>query len=268
MKTKTINSLKNILCMFSLSLLVLSCETSSTEDEFNSANKNVKEKYIKRFQIVDYSGRRDSSYISYTFYYGSSNRVSSATDDEQNIFLNYDNSGNLVTIIRHKETDYTNYYGDTKFATNSNDTLIINDLMNSPYDAFKVGNVIEYDDNANPYKIEVYKNGYESEIQIGEILYDSNPNPFFYTLKAAGIIDILDMVKLNFGNHNPSITKAREILPYNNIKAMFFKNMSGFVESEVHFDYIYDEDNYPTRVDIDILEDDEIYKMALNYFYK
>ena len=178
------------------------------------------------------------------------NRVSSITDGNTNAFLNYDTSDNLNSI------------------TGNNEIFDIDELYQSPYDAFESGEVLEYDKNANPIKIEVYEDGYGSDVLIGNIIYDPNPNPFFYTLKAAGIIDVLDRIDLNFGITNPSIIKARLLLPYNNIRSMIFKNASGITQYEVHIDYNYDEDKYPISAIVNTLSQNESSTYTLIYKYK
>jgi len=225
--------------------LLFSCSKSS-EDEFNDSNGDVTQKYIKHFQIIDNTNEN----ISYTVNYGTGDKVSSITDGNTNTFLNYDESNNLNSIV------------------DDNETFDIDELYQSPYDAFETGNVLEYDDKANPIKIEVYEDGYGSDILIGNIIYDPNPNPFFYTLKAAGIIDVLDRVDLNFGYSNPSIIKARLLLPYNNIRTMIFKDASGITKYEVQIEYNYDDDKYPISANVNTLSQNESSTYTLFYTYR
>jgi len=224
---------------------LFSCSKSS-EDEFNDSNGDVTQKYIKHFQIIDNTNEN----ISYTVNYGTGDKVSSITDGNTNTFLNYDESNNLNSIV------------------DDNETFDIDELYQSPYDAFETGNVLEYDDKANPIKIEVYEDGYGSDILIGNIIYDPNPNPFFYTLKAAGIIDVLDRVDLNFGYSNPSIIKARLLLPYNNIRTMIFKDASGITKYEVQIEYNYDDDKYPISANVNTLSQNESSTYTLFYTYR
>ena len=232
-----------ILVLVSLS----ACEKSSeAEDEFLSANEEAVEKYIKNFQIIDKYG--DNYY--YTINYSSGNTVSSITDEDANTFFNYDDSNNLNSV------------------TSDGEMFDINELYQSPYDAFESGYVLEYDTDGNPTNIEVYEDGYDSDVLTGTIIYDPNPNPFFYTLKAAGIIDVLDKVDLNFGYTNPSIVQARQLLPYNNITTMIFKDEFGITTYEVQFDYTYDEDHYPISARVNALSQEETTSYTLLYTYK
>ena len=227
-------------------ILSLSC-SKSTEEGFNEANGDVVKKYIKQFQIFD----NNRGNISYTINYGINNKVSSITNgNNTNVFLNYDESNDLKSIIKGSET------------------FNIDELYQSPYDAFETGDVLEYDDKGNPVKIEVYEDGNGSNILIGDIIYDPNPNPFYYTLQAAGIIDILDRVDLTFGYSNPSIINAKLLLPYNNIKSMIFKNTSGITQYEVQINYNYGDDKYPISANVITLSQYETSTCTLIYNYK
>lgn len=228
-------------------ILLFECSKSS-KDEFNEANGEVAKKYIKVFQVINIDNTSENK--TYTINYDGENKVSSVTDGNSNGFLNYNQSNGLNTV------------------TGNDETFDIDELYQSPYDAFEYGKVLEYDDKSNPIKIEVYKDGNGSDILIGQIIYDPNPNPFFYTLKAAGIIDVLDRVDLNFGNTNPAITKARQLLPYNNIRAMIFKDVSGITKYEVQIDYNYDKDRYPSNANVNAISQNESSTYSLIYTYK
>ena len=236
------------LSLIFISLIFLFGCTKSLEDEFNGANGFVDQKYIKVFQIINSDRSIENKTLAIN--YDGENKISSITDGKSNVFLNYRESNDLNTV------------------TNDNESFDIDDLYQSPYDAFETGNVIKYDDNGNPVEIEVYEDGYGSEILKGEIFYDANPNPFFYTLKAAGIIDVIDRIELNFGYTNPAIIKARQLLPYNNIRAMIFKDFSGITKYEVHFEYNYDESGYPANATVSTLSQDGSSTYNLIYTYK
>ncbi|MEZ4779596.1 MAG: hypothetical protein R2786_09475 [Flavobacteriaceae bacterium] len=236
--------MKKIALLFII-VLTLSC-SKSTEDEFNEVNGNVAEKYVKRLQVLDNVNGNSSITINY----GEGNRVTSITDGNATTFFNYDSSNNLSSI------------------NDSNETFNMSELYQAPYDAFETGQVLEYDDNSNPIKIKVYEDGYGSELLTGTIVYDANPNPYFYTLKAAGGIAVLDMVDLNFGITDPSIIKARNLFPNNNIRSMIFKDDSGITKYEVQFDYTYGSDKYPVSASVSALSVDESSSYDLIYTYK
>ncbi|MFA5514350.1 MAG: hypothetical protein WDA17_05505 [Sphaerochaetaceae bacterium] len=225
--------------------VLFSCK-KSTEDEFNGANGDVAQKYIKRFQVIENS--KEST--TFTINYGANNLVSSVSDGNASAFLNFDGANNLTSV------------------TGDEETLDVNELYQSPYDAFESGTVLKYDDKGNPVQISVFEDGYGSEVITGNILYDPNPNPFFYTLKAGGVIDMLDRVDLNFGYSNPSIVKARMLLPYNSIKTMIFKDAAGITKYEVQIDYNYDADKYPTSATVTAMSQDGTSTITLLYTYK
>lgn len=99
-------------------------------------------------------------------------------------------------------------------------------------------------------------------------MYDPNPNPFFYTFKAAGIIDVLDRVNLNFGISSPTFIKARQLLLYNNISGMFFKDTLGITQFEVHIDYNYNESGYPITANVNAISDRDSSSNTFIYTYK
>ena len=228
-------------------LLLIGCNKSS-EDEFNNANGDVAVKYIRSVDIINSDDPSENR--TYTLHYDGENRVSSYTDGNSSGFLNYSQNGELNSM------------------TDEYETLEISELYQAPYDAFENGEVIEYDSKGNPIVIEVWEDGFGSNLLNGEIIYDPNPNPFFYTLKAAGVIDVIDQVDLNFGYNHPAIIKARQLLPYNSIRAMIFKNMSGITEYEVQINYEYDNDGYPIKADIVAISPDESSTYTVFYTYK
>ena len=242
MKNKTL-----LLSTLSIVILLIGCSKDS-EDEFNNANGTTVEKLIKTIEIIDEDYPNES--VTYTFNYGSDNKLSSYTGDGTNTFFNYDQDGNLNTI------------------TDPYETLNMSELYQAPYDVFETGDVLEYDNNGNPIKIEVWESGFGSDLLNGEILYDPNPNPYFYTLKAAGLIDAFDIIDFNFGYNVPEIVQARKILPLNNIRTMIFKNMSGVTVDEIQINYEYDSDGYPITADILEITLEETYNLKINYTYK
>ncbi len=225
----------------------LSCSKSSTEDEFDEANNPVVEKLISSLTIVDNDANES---ITYQLNYGLNNTLTSITDGDENAFLNYDNAGALQSL------------------SSGNDIFEILDLYHSPYDAYEIGRVVSFDDKGNPVEVQVYEDGYQSNLLFGNILYDPNPNPFFYTLKAGGAIDVLDNVDLNFNSNHPELVKARLLLPYNNIKAIILKDDDGITQYEVQISYNYDSDNYPVSANITALSPDETHHYMITYFYR
>jgi hypothetical protein len=229
---------------------LLSCDKATTVDDFEEANGSIVEKQVKRIE-TNYSDAWVENY-NIIINYDGNNKVSSVSDGEFTKFFNYDSSGDLMSV-----------------SDNGNDyTLTISDLYQAPYDVFDKGEVLEYDDKGNPTKISVFEDGYNSSTLIGDIFYDPNPNPFFYTLKAANIIDILDNVEFNFGYQSPTIIKAKQLLPFNNISGMIFKDSNNETKIEIQFDYTYDNDGYPIRADVYTFIQGESDSHIVNFYYR
>lgn len=219
----------------------------STQDEFNNANGITNEKYIQRVEIFSSITIENKSY---TVNYDGSNRVSSITDGSQSRFFNYSSDNALMNV------------------SDGNKPFIINDLYQSPYDAFETGDVLEYDIKGNPIRIQVYENGYNSNLLTGEIIYDGNPNPFFYTIKATGLIDVIDHVDLNLNSTSTNIIKARLLLPYNNVIGAIFKDSQGNTKYEVHAQFQYNTFNYPITASVNTISPDGSKNYTINYYYR
>lgn len=241
-----------ILLPLIVALIFISCSKSSTiEEDFDDANGEVVEKLLKQVRYDNTDPYEED--VTLQFGYDGQNRLSSVTDGDNTRFFNYDTDGALTSV------------------TGSDDPFEISDLYEAPYDAFEEGNVLEYDDNSNPSKIEIFETSDyndEEEMLIAEVSYDSKPNPFFYTLKAGGIVDVLNNIDLDFGRTSPSIIKAYKLLPYNNVSSIILKNLSGQVQSETQFDTTYDEDGYASNTTVTFLDSDGSTTSYITYSYK
>ncbi|MEJ4089886.1 hypothetical protein [Galbibacter orientalis] len=248
---KTINTLLFLVCI----TLATSCSKDS-EDEFKETNGNdVKKKYLTSIKVIDDSNLDEG--INTTFSYDADGKLNTVSDEDGSVVFKYSTSGKLETIT----------------GNNTDDNISISEFYQAPYNAFEIGQVTEYDKNGNPTKIRVYDgedNG-ESIFYDGEITYDSNPNFFFYTLEAGGILEVLDRVDLNFSlvPTNQALTKAKALIPYNNPTSMIFKDAStGTVSFTSQVKYTYDEDKYPILAKTVIVNSDEISNATVNYSYK
>jgi len=230
---------KYLICLLCILLFSFSCSEDSLPDEFNDANGKIEKKLIESISIVSAQDSRENKNIlvSYTTK-GLLNTITTGT--EASIFI-YDKNNNLSNI------------------TGGSDNLNIEELYESPYDAFKEGEVIEFDKNGNPKMINFYEedydensNSYLAKIYTAEVSYDDTHNPFFYTLEAGGIIEVLDGVKLNFSMtpQNSKIVKARSLFPVNNPSQIIYKNQEGEIIYTRNANYDYDNDNYPTSATI------------------
>ncbi|WP_111709748.1 hypothetical protein [Lutibacter citreus] len=225
--------------LLSALILTFSCSDDSVSEDFDKANGNVQKKLISSVAII------------------------SAQDPQENrvISMLYSSDGSLNTINNGVETRIF-IYGNNDELTNitgGGDNLNILDLYESPYDAFETGDVIVYDDNGNPKKINFFEEEYNitsgtytTKIYTADISYDDTHNPFFYTLEAAGIIDVLDGVRLNFGINPqvPEIAQARMLFPVNNPSQIIYKNEEGEIVFTINSNYVYDNENYPTSATV------------------
>lgn len=232
---------KSIYSSFLLCALIstFSCSDDSVSEEFDNANGNVQEKLISSVAII------------------------SAQDSQENkiISLSYTSDGLLNTINNGIETGIFIYSNndDLTNITGGSDNINILELYESPYDAFEKGEVVVYDDNGNPEIIEFYEEEYDynsntfvPKIYTADISYDETHNPYYYTLKAAGIIEVLDGVQLNFSLNPqvPEIVQARMFFPVNNPSQIIYKNEEGELIYTINANYVYDNENYPTSATI------------------
>ncbi len=239
-------------------LAVFIALTSCNKDDnasgnFEDANGNVAKKYIKKIQYTSTQDTSDNQ--TFTVNYDANGRVSNASDGMDTSVFVYDND-NLANV------------------TGNNDNLVVEEMFNSPYDGYEAGEVLEYDSKGNPVKVRLFeRDDFTNDITdefIGELTYDNKPNPFFYTMEAAGIIKVLDQVELNFSMvpQASEIVKAKMLLPVNNLSKMVVKTTGGAVMSTIKSDYVYDNDGYPTSATFTQTTDGETYISTATYTYK
>ena len=251
MKLKLQITLLTVLAVF------MSCSEDSATEEFNQANQNASVKLITNLSVV--SAQDASENQSVTINYNGNNQVANITDGVETSILVYDND-NLTNV------------------TGEGETLNVEELYQSPYDAFETGEVLQYDSNMNPVSIrfleeefDFFNNTMSVVEYYAEIEYDATPNPFFYTLEAAGIIDVLDNVDLNFSMdvQAPEIVQARLLLPTNNIKKITYKDEDLTPIYQIVANYVYDAQNYPSTgtVTSTDLEDDSVSVYTTTFTY-
>ncbi|QNK76719.1 hypothetical protein H7F37_11355 [Winogradskyella sp. PAMC22761] len=214
-----------------LLIAFMSC-SDSTSDEFDGANPDAEAKYIKTITVLS---AQEGEEATVTVNYDANDRVSSISN------------GTDSSVFVYNNNELTNISGD-------GDNLNIEELYDSPYNAFEVGEVTSYDSNGNPKTIAFsqteydYENNIEEEVEYtAEITYDANPNPYFYTLEAAGIIDVLDNVDLHLTMNTSSdqVVQARLLFPLNNITGIQYKDENGVLIFELDADYVYNSADYP-----------------------
>ena len=223
--------MKKLIYLF-LTVLIVACSSDdSATDEFNQANGNVQVKLIQSISIVSAQDSQENKNISFS--YTSDGNLNTISDGIDTSIFVYDNNDDLSNITG-----------------GGSDNLNIEELYESPYDAFETGEVIQYDDNGNPKKIEFYDDNYE--FYTAEISYDNTHNPYYYTLKAGKMIEVLDDVQLNFSMNPqiPEIVQARLLFPVNNPSQIIYKNEEGEITDTINVNYSYDNENYPTSATV------------------
>ncbi len=250
-------NLKYVLPIAITALFFVSCDDDSTSDEFNDANGGVAKKLIDR---VEYDIEGEDQII--TVNYNADNKVTGVTDGTDVATLAYSND-ELATVTAEADNPFS-----------------IDELYQNPYDAFEEGQVEEYDEAGNPIIVSVIEEDYEfingefvetTEKLTATISYDAAPNPFFYTFEAAGLIEVMDRVQLNFSMapQSSELVKAKALFPINNVSGIIYKNEDNEEIGSLKIDYVYDAENYPTSATITIkTEDGETASETVNYFYK
>lgn len=200
------------------------------------------------------------------------------SDDSSSIIFSYNSELQLNSIFDGTET--TNFiYEDGNLANVSGnvDNGNVEELYESPYDAFETGQVEEYDENGNPSVIKFIEYDYdymtgEEEVvyYTAEISYDDKPNPFYKTAEAAGLIDVMDQIRLNFAAapQAEEIVRAKALFPNNNPSQVLYKNEEGEIEYTINMSYTYDGD-YPTTATVSTVsehsDENETYVTTFSY---
>ena len=230
------------------------CSEESVSDQFEDANGKVPEKLIK--SIVAESSKYYGEDVLLTVDYNTDGSVSTVTDGtNRNIFV-YE-KGRLKTISGNAEN------------------FLFEQAYQSPYNAFEEGDVVERDDNGNPTLLEFYEEEYDYDedafvpvVYTAEVAYDSQPNPYYYTLKAGGLIEVMDNVKLNLnlGAQVAEVVQARLLFPVNNISQIVYRDGNGDIEYTMNANYVYDQDGYPTSGTLTLVS--QLYDENVSYLVK
>lgn len=241
-------------------ILFSSCGDDSTTDDFMDQNPDAVSRLITSINVVSSQDATENRTI--TISYDTDNRVTNVTEGNQSAILAYEND-QLANVA------------------SDGDTFAIEELYESPYEAFETGEVINYNSDGNPVNIRTFETEYDWNTQTevtteyrAEVQYDDKPNPYFYTIQAAGGIDIMDNVELNFSANPdaPEIVQARMLFPSKNIKKISYRDLDGNLLADVVVDFVYNTDNYPTSGTVtatsyDDLDGNEVSIYALTYTY-
>lgn len=226
---------------------------ASCSDDSDSSNgpDNSDKKYITHVNVIAADDDMDDEHLTVT--YDANGRVTSASDGEETSIFAYQN-GNLANIS-----------GD-------DNVLAIADLMVDPYDGYEFGEVLDYDSAGNPVEIRLFERDWDGMIiaeYTATVTYDQKPNPYYATLEAAGIIDVLDDVQLNFSAtpQAQELVQAKMLLPVNNPKKVVIKNEANEVVKQVIADYVYAE-NYPVTATFTETGESGTYLYTATYSYR
>lgn len=249
MKLKTItiksnlSTIKNLTLLLALCCFTVSC--SSDDDGFDEANGNAAKKYVTKI-ITEGEGQTTISEVSYD----SQGKVTSASSGEESKYFSYGDDGGLKKV------------------SGGGDNVMTSEVIGEIQDAYEIGDVLQYDEKGNPTVLELYDEDYYGNqiTNTATITYDDKPFTFYYTLDAAGIIDVLYDVRLQF--YAPEeIIMAKKLLPVNNPIKAIIKDDSNQEICTISVDYDYDEDNYPKTATV-VSIDDEGYAESYNVNYE
>ena len=225
-----------LLLISSISIMNFSCEKSISE-EFVDVNGNVDTKLISSISVVS----------------------AQSSDENRNIVFTYNTDNGLTSISDGVETNIFSYEnGSLANVTNGSGNAPIEELYQSPYNALEYGDIDEYDDNGNPHLIKFPEFTYNYTTQeeemvyyTAEVFYDNKPNPYYKTAEAAGLIEVMDRVRLNFAlaPQADEIVKAGMLFPNNNPSQIIYKDENGEVQYSINMAYTYDGD-YPTSATV------------------
>ncbi|OUR98160.1 hypothetical protein A9Q86_13965 [Flavobacteriales bacterium 33_180_T64] len=254
MKLKTLSTITLGLILFT------SCSDDSTSDQFMDQNPDAVARLITNITVVS----------------------AQDTDENQNITVTYDDANRVTNVSDGIDTGLLTYQdGDLANVASNGDNFAIEELYESPYDAFETGEVINYNNDGNPVNLRFFETEYDwetnSEITTeyrAEIQYDNKLNPYFYTVQAAGGIAVMDAVELNFSANPdaPEIVQARILFPSKNIKKIIYRDLDGNLLADVNLDFVYNSDDYPTSgsvtaTEYDVDEGDTTSIYTLTYTY-
>ncbi len=239
--------MRKVILFLAIGALSVSC---SSDDGFNEANGDVVKKYVTK--ITTYGN--NNSGIG-TVNYDSNGKVTSVSDGEQIKYFTYNQNGGLNKI------------------SGGGTSILSSEVISTIHNAYEIGDVLQYDSKGNPTILELYKYDYWGDriIDTAHLTYDNNPFTFYYTLDAAGIIDVLNNTRLNF-NYDPTtsteVIMAKLLLPVNNPTGAIIKNMNNIEVGSISVNYSYSDDKYPTAASVIIIEEGYVSNYSVTYEYK
>ncbi|MDR2222263.1 MAG: hypothetical protein LBE34_05930 [Flavobacteriaceae bacterium] len=224
--------------LLALGLIGVSCSSDdSSSNNGNGTRPNQHIKYITNvdtFYLEDGVMEQDSKVV---MQYSTANRLESMQSTELGSEDEPNNTGNIKFV----------YGASSKLEKvgEASELKLVSDMLLYKNDAYKMGKVLKYDNRKNPIEILVYNE--EKEQDILKVTYDEKPFFAFHTLRAAGIIEAIDGVSLNFAAPStpPQLKLAKELIPTNNPVALQIIDHTGRVLTDLKITYQYDDKNYP-----------------------
>lgn len=206
----------------------------SSDDGFDNANGEVAKKYITKITVRDDAEAKVS-----TVTYDNDGRVTTATSENKTKYFTYDDNGKLLKIS-----------GD-------GENLMTSEITSEIHDAYEIGDVLEYDENGNPKILELYDENYDGNriTHTAHLTYDNNPFAFYYTLDAAGIIDMLSDVRFRF-IAPPEVLLAKRLLPVHNPIKAIIRDESNAQVASITVDFVYNEHSYPVSATVVSLDEE------------
>lgn len=242
-----------VLGVFALSVLsFVGCSSDDNNSSIPKPNEHVK--YLAT--ITGYDVEDISEKLVTTFSYSDKNKLVSLKSYE----VGYETDSDAVSFTYGQD-------GRLENVSDGAEVTLISSILPYKDEAYKIGKVLTYDSNANPSILQVYYEEYNEKTHKNEtkqgtitIKYDNKPFFAFHTLRAAGIIQALDGVKLNFNapTEAPQLKLAKELLPNTNPINVVFTLEDGTEVTSSTITYTYDNEGYPTEftvVQVDTIEE-------------
>jgi|GEM_PF-1653292 len=152
-------------------------------------------------------------------------------------------------------------------------TFQLGEFFGIEYDLFKEGVTIEYDENKNPSKIVLEEEDEEWNEETKEwedvtykmfatIEYDEKPFFLYHTLKASGIIDMMESINLLMTAVPSDMITLNSLLPLNNITNITIEDEKGYLIASADIDYVYNAKDYPESAKVTYTEGGDRYNVS------
>lgn len=230
-----------------VSLLVIAFAGCSKDSSSKKADPNEYIKYITKISGHELSDTNYQSIVHFTY-------------DERNRMVNMISSQLKDGVEDDFETNSFSYEQSGKLdkVSSGNTETLVSTILPNKDEAYKIGKVLAYDSYLNPSKLMFFYDEFlgkgNTVVKQGtvDIKYDDKPFFAFHTFRAAGIIQALDGIKLNFASPTqaPQLKLAKEIMPNTNPIEITYKNEEGVVLSHINITINYDTENYPVSSEV------------------